>query len=354
MKTKVESVLKKVGQASRLPRVPISVAAVWNVTHQNRFSLWPVLFSLLLIFSPAHSQTISAGAARVEITPSTNMLNWVGHKPYDGVLDPLFVRALVLSDSTNRVAILCWDLVDTRENIVAQVRAAITKATGIPATNILINASHTHSGPFAPVLGDGLTAGDRKVITPVEQGPGSREWAGRLPERCVEAVRKAEAARGPANLAIARAWVGEVVFNRRPVRVDGKVETTFEPANPYSLPNGQRFGPLDPTLTLLAVRDEKGQAIATLFNLPCHSVCIYPFHKGISADWPGAVSARLQSALGGEALFLQGCAGDIVPARRGLAARDQLAKLVSERALAAMTNSLSLKPAALRTMTISL
>jgi hypothetical protein len=56
------------------------------------------------------------------------------------------------------------------------------------------------------------------------------------------------------------------------------------------------------------------------------------------------VAAQLQSALGGEALFLQGCAGDIVPARRGLDAREKMARLITERALAAAANALTLKP----------
>ena len=313
-----------------------------------------LVFFLLLFGGNAQGQILSAGAARVEITPVTNMLNWVGHQPYSGVLDPIFVRALVLSDGANRVAILAWDLVDTREGIVAKIRAVIAKSSGIPATNILINASHTHSAPWAPAVDDPLLAHERKTLLPVEQGPACREWSENLPERCAEAVRNAEAARRPATLAIGRASVGEVLFNRRPVREDGKVETTFEPADPFVLPNGHRFGPVDPTLTVLVLRDEKGKTIATLFNLPCHSVCIYPYYQGISADWPGAVSAGLQDALGGEALFLQGCAGDIVPARRGLEARDQMARFIRNRALTAITNSHPLMPAQFRLANVSL
>lgn len=331
----------------------LSHPAVTRFCHS--FAAGLLIVGSMLLAVPAAGQPLSAGAARVEITPSTHLLNWVGHQPYDGVLDPIFVRALVLSDSeSNRVAILCWDLVDTREAFVAKVRSETAKATGISETNILIKASHTHSAPWAPVLDSPLLAAERKTMSPVEQGPTFREWAGRLPEQCADAVRRADAARRPATLAIGCAWAGEAVFNRRPVRTDGKVETTFTPANPYSLPAGLRFGPTDPTVTLLMLRDDRGQAIAALFHLACHPVSIYPFHKGISADWPGAVATRLQTALGGEALFLQGCAGDIVPARRGLAARDEMARLISERALAAVTNSQVLNPSKLRTARVSI
>ena len=161
-------------------------------------------------------------------------------------------------------------------------------------------------------------------------------------------MRNADATKRPASIAIGRAWAGEVLFNRRPVREDSKVETTFQPANPYTLPHGQRFGPMDPALTVLSFRDEDGKSIATLFHLPCHSVAIYSADARISFDWPGAVCEQLRKALGGEAIFMQGCAGDIVPARRGLAERDAMAQLVSERALAAVTNSLVLVPGLLK------
>jgi hypothetical protein len=63
-------------------------------------------FALLLISlsSAAANFSLSAGIAAVEITPPAEMMNWVYQKPYGGVHDPLFVRALVLSDGTNRVA----------------------------------------------------------------------------------------------------------------------------------------------------------------------------------------------------------------------------------------------------------
>src|SRR5947209_7579461 len=68
---------------------------------------------------------LSAGAARIEITPDVNMINWVSRKPYGSVLDPIFVRAVVIGCASERVAILTWDLVATRESAVADARGAI-------------------------------------------------------------------------------------------------------------------------------------------------------------------------------------------------------------------------------------
>lgn len=308
--------------------------------------------ALLLAPLPLCHAELSGGAARAEITPSTNVLNWIGHKPYPGVLDPVFVRALVLGDDATRVALIAWDLTDTREHYVARVRDAVTAATGIPRTHILINASHNHSAPWVPAEGDPLVQPERQALEPVMRDPAFAAWGETLLTQSVDVVRRADAARQPVTLSIARAWAGDLVFNRRPVREDGRVETTFTPLDPYWLPSGQRFSPVDPTLTLLSLQRAGQPAVATLFSLPCHPVSIYPHDSRISADWPGPVSSQLAATLGGEALFVQGCAGDVVPVRRGLPSRDRMAELIAQRALLAWTNRHPVSPGPLHSTVI--
>jgi len=305
--------------------------------------------ALALAVSGVAASALTAGAARVEITPGPGLTNWVGHKPYEGVLDPLFARALVLAVGTNKIALLCWDLVDAREGAVARVRRATAQATGLPESCILVNGSHTHSAPWSPIFGDPLLAEEQKTLGPVLQDPVYQEWSEQLVQRSVAAVKQADAARVPATLAISRAYAGDVVFNRRPRRPDGKVETVFEPADPHVLPGGLRFGPMDPTVTVLSLRDEQNHSLATVFHLACHPVAIYPYHKGLSADWPGAVAGRLAAAVGGEALFVQGCAGDIVPARRGLQGCQQMAQVIADRAIAALKQAVALSADQLET-----
>ena len=322
----------------------------------GRAGRWPATFVFawlaLVLGGPSLSsiagESFQAGAAKVEITPDTRITNWVGHRPYTGVLDPLFVHALAMDDSTNELLLLTYDLVDTREPFVARVRRGVADAIGISESNILVHASHTHSAPWAPVYDAPLLAHERKMVQPVESDPLFQSWARELILRSVEAARTAHQARCPVTLAIGRASVPEMLFNRRPRRPDGMVETTYEPTDPSVLPNGLRFGPMDPTLTVLSFRAAGRTNIATLFHLPCHPVTIYPYHEGLSADWPGGVAERLERALGGVALFLQGCAGDIVPARRGFAAYEAMSDLISKRALNAMDKSVALTHPAVR------
>lgn len=302
-----------------------------------------------------NERRLLAGVAKAEITPSPTMLNWVGaDRSYDGVLDPLFARALVLSDGQTEAAFVTWDLIDSGEEAVDRVRQAVQTAVGIPQEHVIVTATHTHSAPRAPftrpaenLLMFGPTEkveGMRRVM----EDPTFRSWGESLPESICNVVKSAKADARPVELAIGRADAGEWLFNRRPIAPDGSCTTMLMPKDPKSLPDGLRFGPLDPTLTTLQLCEPNGESVVTLFTVPCHPVSIYPHHKGVSADWPGRACEHVVDALGGEAMFLSGCSGEIVPARRGVEARDQMARFFADRAIRAASQHFALGAAPLR------
>lgn len=315
-----------------------------------RFLLLPLLLAWIVARAPAAAPatdpTLNAGVARADITPDTAMLNWtmVPARPYGAVHDPLFARALVLSDGQTQLVILQWDLLDAREFAVARVRTAVSRATLIPEKHILISASHNHSGPKSEMPEERGLRREEQTSRPVQDGPAYRAWADRLVETCVELVRKAAAGAQPATLAIGRAYAGDWMFNRRPVRPDGTVTSMLSPPDPHVLGSGLKFGLVDPTMTVLGLRDRAGKSICTIFHLPMHAVAIYGAYKGVSADWPGRVAELLREKTGGETLFLQGCAGDIVPARRGFEAVETFSPLFAARAAAAEKVAVKLAP----------
>lgn len=297
-----------------------------------------VLTSLAVAAAPS----FSAGAASVDITPSIAAHNWAGTGPYGHVVDPLHARVLVLASAEKRIAIVTLDITETNESDVTAIRQAITGTTGIPSAHILINASHTHSGP--------LSSGYRWIGIPNKKKVTDEhleKWARDLPALCAQAAGRADAARQPATLSIGRASVAEWLFNRRPVRPDGAVQSMAQPADPTVLPGGLRFGPVDPTATVLCFRAADGKPVVTLLHLACHAVSVYPTNKGISADWPGAACRSLKESLGGEVLFLQGCGGDIVPVRRGLEPAREMGAFIAARATKAASQALPLPPAPL-------
>ncbi|MSU48000.1 MAG: hypothetical protein EXS37_02750 [Opitutus sp.] len=300
--------------------------------------------------APAEAVQLRAGFAKADITPDPRMLNWTvpNAQPYRTIHDPLFARALVLSDGETRLALIVWDLLDAREYAVARVRAAITRATGIAEDHILLSATHNHSGPKSEMGSGPALEREERTSRPAQIGPAYQEWADRLVRTCVDLVQQAAASPQPVDLRIARAYVGEWLFNRRPIRPDQTVVSTLSPKDPHVLGDGLRFGTVDPTMTVLSLRASDGKNVCTLFHLPMHAVAVYGAYKRVSADWPGRVVDLLQTKLGSEAMFLQGCAGDIVPARRGFEAVEAMSALISERAVAADKVATKIAPGNIR------
>lgn len=328
-----------------------------------------LLVPLLLLALPAgwaggaeSPVTLKVGAARADITPSTEVRNWVNGKPYGAVLDPLTVQALVLDDGRTKAVVLRWDLTDISESLRDEVRARVGPALGIPGGQILLNASHTHSAPWAPVYQGGHRGKERdswwalRFMPAQNDYPPFKAWMARLLDAAEEAAKAAAARAEPAEMRIARAAVAEYLYNRRPRApawglADAKtaaVGYSHPDWSPHSLQGGAAFGPMDRTLSLLTFRGAGGATLATIFHLACHSVSIYPFNPGISADWPGPTAAAMTAAFGGESLFLQGCSGEITPWLRGPAAVKEMAEGLTKHARAAVRLSAALRPMPLR------
>ncbi len=304
----------------------------------------------VLAAEPAAMVRLSAGIAKADITPDPRMFNWTvpNSPPYGAVHDPLFARVLVLSDGDVRIALVVWDLLDAREFAVARLRTAITRATGIPEDRIIVSATHNHSGPKSELGPGPELAREERTSRPAQNGPAYREWADRLVQTCVGLVQRAAASAQPVELWIARAHVGEWLFNRRPIRPDQSVVSMLHPRDPHALGDGLRFGVVDPTMTVLSLRTPGGKGVGTLFHLSMHAVAVYGAYKGISADWPGRVAELLHERLGHESLFLQGCAGDIVPARRGFEAVEAMSALIAGRAIGAEKVAAKIVPGKIR------
>src|SRR5258708_2191846 len=286
------------------------------------FSRFVCYFFLLAAARAESAVTLRVGAAHEDITPEPAVLNWVTGKPYDTVLDPLSVQALLLDDGKTKVIVIRWDLVDVSESARDEVRKAVGAVLHTPGENILINASHNHSAPWAPVYSSGYRGKERdtwwalRFMPPQNEFPPFKRWMERLLTATVKAAENAAASARPVSIFVGRIAVGEFVQNRRPrAPTWGLADPKSTPVinynhaewNPEVLLGGASFGPVDRTMALVSFRDAEGKSIASIFHLACHAVAIYPSNPGISSDWPGATTRQLTAAVGGENLFLQGC-----------------------------------------------
>ena len=95
--------------------------------------------------------SIKAGASSVNITPegSQFLFGYPHVKRYSsGVHDPLLSNVLFLSDGKCSVMFISCDIIFVGKNLVQSVRRRIAGAVGMCDSNILISATHTHSGPI--------------------------------------------------------------------------------------------------------------------------------------------------------------------------------------------------------------
>jgi neutral ceramidase len=92
-----------------------------------------------------------AGAAAADITPSDSqfLFGYPHVRRYStGMHDPLLSSALFLSDGKTPLLFVANDVIYVSRMTACRVRDRIAKRTAIPAANMMITATHTHSGPL--------------------------------------------------------------------------------------------------------------------------------------------------------------------------------------------------------------
>jgi hypothetical protein len=265
-----------------------------------------------------------AGAAETVVTPTAQGTFLIGSmKPSTGVNDDLHARALVLAAGDQRAAIVTLDYLGFDFAFNDVLLAAISKASGIPASHILIACSHNHSAPLTAPWGLWEKAKDK----PFHQ---------MLPQKLAEVVKQAVDNFQPARLRVRREPT-QIGFNRR-LLVNERIVMA---PNPH--------GAVLPWVDVLAVETVAGKPIGVLFSHAAHPVIVHGASTLISADYPGFAVQSLRASVGKEGvyLFAQGCCGNInaFPLRGGIdaaaAAGRDLGQAVA-RALQAKPDVLSI------------
>lgn len=231
-----------------------------------------------------------AGVGRANLTPAIGawLVGFRGRaSECTAIHDDLYATALVLANGDEKVAIVSCDLIAVHPQVVAEVRELVRSTTDIPARNVMICCSHTHSGPPGYAV-EGSHAIDRA-------------YAAYLPFRLAGAVRLANDNLRPARLGHGSGEAA-IATNRRQVIGEGR---TILGANPD--------GPLDREVGLLRIDSAEGDPLATLLNYACHPVILGPSSLVVSADFVGRTREVVEGATGAPMLFLQGACGDINP-----------------------------------------
>lgn len=296
--------------------------------------LLPLLFllaplSLVLTLAQteeaAPSSPLKAGAAQVIITPEKNM--WMAgyaarKKPAEGKAQDLFAKALALEDENGqRLVIVTTDLIGILPSLRASIEQKAAAAHRLPPESLLLNASHTHSGP------------EYRLREGREQE--ALDYTAFLETKLMAVIAAALADLKPAQVSWNRARCGFAMNRRLPTAAGYK-----------NAPNPD--GPVDHEVPALQVRAPDGGQRAVLFGYACHNTCLGDYEY--CGDYAGYAQEYLQQNRPGFiALFLNGCSGDQNPYPRrgdvvpGLSALD-LAKMHGRSLANAVETALQVPP----------
>ncbi|MGB2615012.1 MAG: hypothetical protein WBE06_09940 [Phycisphaerae bacterium] len=214
----------------------------------------------------------------------------------DRIRDDLEANLLYLTDGKEQVLLASLDLACSDTPDARAIGAAIEAATGVPARNVILCDTHTHTGP--------------NTFSPLHDVPVNEAYVGRLRLALVDAAREAVASARPARIG----WGGgtaRIGYNRRMCWADG-THTMYGDATRPDFTGLE--GPDDPSHAVLFAVDEDGRHIAVAHHNTCHATCVEGATFA-SADFPGEARQRLRESLGDNVpvLYLQGASGDVSP-----------------------------------------
>lgn len=255
---------------------------------------------------------LRAGAATSNITPrlGISLNGGMADRQAEQIHDELHARCLVLDDGRIKIALVVCDSCMIPGEVLNAAKHVAHEKTGIPPDRILISATHAHSAPSA---------------ASVFQSDADSEYQEFLALRIADGIQRADRLLRPASLAFGAGSLDSVVFNRRwKMAEDSEWKSPFGQRELVKMnpPVGAKslvepIGPIDPTVTVLAVKDSNGKPLALWANYSLHYVGGVP-GTDVSADYFGAFCDSIQERLQADrfdptfvGMLTNGASGDV-------------------------------------------
>jgi neutral ceramidase len=233
--------------------------------------------------------TLRVGAARVDITPPVDP----AHPPSGKYAhEKLYVRAIVLDNGSARAALIAADQGGLSDAVWQPASRQIAAELNCPVENIVMSATHTHSG-WGPSGFPGMAR-----LRPDPNAPPPP-----IVSQILDAVRQAKANLQPARVGFG---TGKSYLNVNRDTIDSDTHLWTQAPN--------LDGPSDKTVAVVEFLAPSGQPIAVYMDYAMHPV--NGFLAGItSADFAGAASRYVEQAFDDKtvAVFVQGASGDQNP-----------------------------------------
>jgi hypothetical protein len=221
------------------------------------------------------------GAAQIDITPSPG-IELCGfalrQQPSIGLLDRLYAKCLYLENETHRLLWIHCDLIGLDRGFVKHFRRWSSEKWGLDPHQVLLSATHTHSGP-APILLAGAGEQDAHYVSAL-QG-----WFDEAARSAMSVMEACELVWGTGSLNLA-------------------IDRRHRPS-----------AHVDPQLMAMGWRAQDGHYVAAVMNYAMHPVSLGHENRLISADFCGAAAMKLASLLPGDPIVLctNGACGNLNP-----------------------------------------
>nr|WKN40406.1 neutral/alkaline non-lysosomal ceramidase N-terminal domain-containing protein [Tunicatimonas sp. TK19036] len=241
-----------------------------------------------------------AGAASVVITPTQSL--WMAgyaarDHPAEGLLHDIYAKALMLEDASgNQAVLITTDLVGIPKGLSDTIRNRIEREYGLSNAQILLNSSHTHTGPvLVNALSDIYPLNEQQLAQVAQY---SADLANQIVGLVGDALGKLEPASIFAQNGVARFQVNRRNNNEALLTT----QTELKGPNDYAVP-------------VIKVVNAEGTVKAIAFGYACHPT-VLSFYQW-SGDYPGFAQIALEEKYPeATALFFQGAGADQNPLPR--------------------------------------
>jgi hypothetical protein len=245
--------------------------------------------------------TLQVGFANRDITPEVGkdkppvyMAGFGHNRVAEGVNDPLYAHAVVLSDGTNKIALVSLDIVGLFYPNALHIRAALPGFTGV-----IVSSTHNHEGPDTLGLwGE----------SPVKNGI-NQEYLKRVEKEAIAAVKEAEQKLSPVTARFGKASAPKLLYDSR---------------EPYILHD---------ELYVLKFDDASGKTKGILMNWHCHPETLADKNTKISSDYVGYCRDDLAKKYDCPVAYFTGTVGGLMTTLH-LQVRDEQGTLMPENSLA--------------------
>jgi hypothetical protein len=243
----------------------------------TRFSAF-ALAVCLLAFAAHADFKVGVGKTIITPDPLLPVSGGVGpSKPTTAKKGELTARAMVFQQGETMVAVVQLDLLGFPSVLCARVHREVPR---IPAENILIGSTHTHSAPDC-----------YGFLGPGGKASGDLEYMDFVCKQAAIAINQAVDNLQPAQLKIA---TGEA---------QGKIAYNYYAPELY-----------DPRMSVIQAVSPDGETIGTLVNYAVHPEVLGNSVGLVSPDLVGPLCDKLEANVGGMAMFMNGAQGGMITA----------------------------------------